>query len=134
MTNITRVVCLLACAGAMHAGVIASSNWDNPADGVDGWTFLNDGTNLIRVASGGNPGGFLQVTDQTLGSTMYFVAPSKFLGNQSAAYGNTLTFDVQQSFSTSPFADTDLILQGNRHHARVRHRERSCRHAELAVV
>jgi len=81
----------------LNAGVIAISDWENAAVGVDGWTFEADGINLVRVASGGNPGGFLQVSDQGTGEVIFFDAPGKFLANQSAAYGGTLSYNLQQS-------------------------------------
>ena len=59
----------------LNAGVLAISDWQNPADGVDGWTFEADGTNFMRVASGGNPGGFLQVSDLGSGGVIFFDAP-----------------------------------------------------------
>jgi hypothetical protein len=34
---------------------IAVSNFDNPADGVDGWTVINDATGPTYFATGGNP-------------------------------------------------------------------------------
>jgi hypothetical protein len=104
---------MLLGIGPARAGVIASSDFENAGDGVDGWTFVSDGSNLQRIASGGNPGGFLQVTDTAAGGTIYFVAPSEFLGNMSSAYNGTLTFDLQQSPAGSTFSNDDLILVGN---------------------
>jgi hypothetical protein len=96
-----------------YATTLPLSNWDNPGAGADGWSFVNDGSNLKLVLTGGNGGGFLQITDQALGTTIYFVAPSKFLGNQSAAYAGSLSFDLQQSYDTNYFADDDVLLTGN---------------------
>jgi alkaline phosphatase D len=113
LTLITTALFCLAYSPVTSAATIASSTWDNPADGLDGWTFINDGTNLQRVATGGNPGGFLQITDLALGPTIYFVAPAKFLGNKASAYGNALSFDLQQTPVNDPFDDTDVLLIGN---------------------
>jgi Laminin B (Domain IV) len=97
---ILRGLCLAAIFGIglpLSASVLVSSNWDNAADGVDGWSFIADGSNLIRVATGGNPGGFLQVSDTGAGSVIFWEAPAKFLSDKSAAYGGTLNYDLQQS-------------------------------------
>jgi len=96
-----------------HATTIAVSNWDNPLDGSDGWSFVHDGMNMSLVQTGGHGGGFLQIADQALGTTMYLVAPAKFLGNQTAAYGGTLSFDLQQSYDTNYYADDDVLITGN---------------------
>jgi Laminin B (Domain IV)/PEP-CTERM motif len=95
---------LLASVG--QAAVLAESNWDNPADGVDGWSSANGGL-VSRENAGGNPGGYLQVNAQ--GNFVYWVAPAKFLGNQSGAYSGLLNFDLQQSFNF-PAANDDIIL------------------------
>jgi Laminin B (Domain IV) len=46
--------------------------------------------------TGGDPSGFISIADSNDGWT-YFVAPSKFLGNQSDKVGGTLSFSLQQS-------------------------------------
>ena len=91
----------------------AESRFEDAAAGLDGWTTANDGANLTRVASGGNPGGFVQATDQGLGSVWYWVAPPKFRGNQTAKYGGALSFDLRQSPTTNQFAfSDDVVLSG----------------------
>jgi gliding motility-associated-like protein len=61
----------------------------------EGWTTFGDATspNAAWLANGGNPGGYIRVTDQSVGGTWYFVAPSKFLGNKCDAYGTRLRYD-----------------------------------------
>jgi laminin B (domain IV) len=113
MRRLAYLCLFLAPASAMGAGIIASSNWELAALGTDNWSFINDGTNLIRVVTGGNPGSFLQVSDQATGGTVFFAAPAKFLGNASSAYGGSLSFDLQQSFNSNPFPDNDVVLTGN---------------------
>jgi len=106
---------VFVAAMPLNAGVIAMSDWENAAAGVDGWTFEADGTNFMRVASGGNPGGFLQVSDQGLGGVIFFAAPAKFLSNQSAAYGGTLSYNLQQSVGDRQSAGDipEVFLTGN---------------------
>ena len=95
------------------ASSTVESRFDDTAAGLDGWTTLNDATNLTYVASGGNPGGFAQATDRGLGTVWYWVAPAKFRGNQTAKYGGTLSFDLRQSPATNQFAFADdVVLSG----------------------
>jgi gliding motility-associated-like protein len=63
----------------------------------EGWTAIDNqsGPTPTYFATGGNPGGFIQVRDGVGGTATYFVAPEKFLGNLSAYYGGTLRFDLQ---------------------------------------
>jgi gliding motility-associated-like protein len=65
-------------------------------------------------ATGGNPSGHISAKDgfPLPGSTVYFVAPSKFLGNKSWAYNNTLSFDLKIE-TGSFFYEDDVILEGN---------------------
>jgi hypothetical protein len=70
-----------------------SSTFDSDAEG---WTVNLDGTNLTWHATGGNPGGFISAEDNPVGVTWYFLAPAKFLGNQSSQFGLTLCFDLKQ--------------------------------------
>jgi len=47
-------------------------------------------------SAGGNPGGYISASDSlTVPALLTFSAPSGFLGNKSAAYGSTLSFDFQ---------------------------------------
>lgn len=62
--------------------------------GLEGWTGSSGG-DLAFVASGGNPGGFLQQTDTDL-SDMFVMAPASFLGDMSAFMNGTLSFDARQ--------------------------------------
>jgi hypothetical protein len=82
------------------------STFDDTALREDGWVVTNDAESRIPtyVTPGGNPGGFIETTDAVLGYVMWFKAPRKFLGDQSAAYGSLLTFDLKQ---TGPRPDYD---------------------------
>ncbi|MEO6757840.1 MAG: laminin B domain-containing protein, partial [Saprospiraceae bacterium] len=52
-------------------------------------------------AAGGNPGGYIRVTDASTGGTWYFVAPAAFAGQKCDAYGNYLRYDELTSDTTS---------------------------------
>jgi hypothetical protein len=73
--------------------------------GTEGWTIVADGTGPVW-----NPGGYITTVDLGLGQTIYWVAPAAFLGDQSAAYGGTLAFDLRQSATNGGFDATDIFL------------------------
>lgn len=93
-------------ASQSFAAVLISSNFDNPVDGADGWTVAGDGSAPAYLVGGGNPGGYISTTDQATGSVVYWVAPAKFLGDQSSAFGGRLTFDLRQSTTENQFTIT----------------------------
>jgi hypothetical protein len=96
--------------GALAAG--PTSYFDTDAEG---WTALGDfAVPVTWGAVGGNPGGNISVVDSVSGGVMYFVAPAKFLGNQLAAFGQTLSFDLKQHISggPNPFDAVDVLLAG----------------------
>ncbi len=76
---------------------------DNPLGGYSGATYR---------PTGGNPSGHISAKDALPFSTMYFVAPAKFLGNKSWAYNNALTFDMKIETGTF-FSEDDVIIEGN---------------------
>jgi hypothetical protein len=107
--------CLLSClcvyGNPATAAVLASSTFDAS---TEGWTQFGDATGPVFVPSGGNPGGFIRATDTETGAAWYFSAPAQFLGNKSAAYGTSLTYDLRQSalFNQNNSVD-DVTLVGN---------------------
>lgn len=89
-----------------QADLIAISTFDT---GDDGWIAVDLPNSLGNPppvlatysltynASGGNPGGFVSMTDVT-GDWVMFSAPAAFLGNKSAAFGGAIVFDLQSDF------------------------------------
>ena len=77
--------------------------FDTPLGSVNGATYR---------ATGGNPNGHISAKDATPLSTMYFVAPNKFLGNKSWAYNNALSFDLKIETGTF-YSEDDVIIEGN---------------------
>lgn len=90
---------------------LAASTFDTD---LDGWTITGDSAagSPYWVGSGGNPGGYAETQDGVNGDTMYWTAPAKFLGDDTAAYGHILTFDLQQSPNDDQFDDADVVLSG----------------------
>jgi hypothetical protein len=79
-----------------------------------GWQLIGDATtgDAQVVASGGNPGAYLEGDDTVSGGVWYFDAPAAFLGDQSAFAGGSFAYDLRQSSRTSQFVDDDLVLEG----------------------
>lgn len=100
----------LALPAPASAGTLVASTFNTS---VDGWTALGDtSAPATWVSTGGNPGGYVQVSDTVAGGVMFWVAPAKFLGNKAAAYGGRLRFDLRQSDTSSQFNDRDVVLEG----------------------
>jgi Concanavalin A-like lectin/glucanases superfamily/Laminin B (Domain IV)/Immunoglobulin I-set domain/Immunoglobulin domain len=79
------------------------------------WAILSEGQLLPPRSSvtGGSSGGYVEYSDDQNPGVWYWVAPSKYLGNQSAAYGGTLQFDQFNSGTGQPLEAPDIILVGD---------------------
>jgi hypothetical protein len=58
-------------------------------------------TPVIYLSSGGNPGGQIEIADNEVNNNFSwnaFLAPAKFLGNQSSEYNGELSFDLYDTF------------------------------------
>lgn len=107
---------LLAGAAEARADAIAFSTFDADADGWNAVSLNGSGAVTLTSAvtwnaAGGNPGGHISRADPQSGSTFYFNAPAKFLGDVSAAYGGTLSYQVRHSGGTV-YNAADVILTG----------------------
>ncbi len=77
------------------------------------WEVFGEVKNFRYVATGGNPDGHICADDSQLDDVWYFQAPVKFLGDASALYNNTLTFELKQSRTDNPDDSyDDVILLG----------------------
>jgi len=73
--------CLAIVLGAATNALAQPTVFSNFDEGADGWVAINGG-DVVWLAEGGHPGGFLQVTDVPLPPGSYeMVAPAKFLGD-----------------------------------------------------
>lgn len=108
------VCCLLGILPTSARGAFStvSSTFDVDAEG---WIAqeLGGSTNTMTYhATGGNPGGYLNALDIQDGRTWYWIAPSKFLGNDSQAYGGALSFDLREHGTGAQYDDIDVRLTG----------------------
>jgi hypothetical protein len=102
-------------AGPTFATVLASSTFDANAEG---WQLENDATtapNPIYSSSGGLPGGAIEGIDVQTGGVWRFVAPATYLGNDSAAYGGLLSYDLlftlDGGVTLNPFAGSYVFIR-----------------------
>ncbi|HCW07427.1 MAG TPA: hypothetical protein DGG95_08705, partial [Cytophagales bacterium] len=65
----------------------------------ESWTVIDNFTNTTPIynASGGNTGGYISYTAPLSNTNVYFVSPSKFSGNFSASYNQSISFDLKVS-------------------------------------
>lgn len=84
----------LCAAAAAHATVLAESTFDT---GAEGWKAGNGASNFTWHSTGGHPGGYVSANDAATDKVWAFIAPDSFLGNMSAAFGGTLSYDLKSS-------------------------------------
>lgn len=105
------VLLVLVSAGCVGGPETITSTFD---DGAEGWTVVGDAQSgqvePNHVAEGGNPGGYLEATDDVAGGVWYWNASREYLGDKSAYSGGTLSFDLRQSATDSQFDSPDVVL------------------------
>lgn len=112
MRNAVFAACIAGCAGSVCAQpIIVESRFAADREGWTTWTDLGATFTPTWVASGGNPGGYIQQSDPDAGY-FYFRAPAAYLGNRSAAVGGTLSFDLRESSNGTLNDQPDVILRG----------------------
>lgn len=107
----------LACAAAVALSTscglpaLASSLFEGDDEG---WQLSGNGaqTRVELRKDGGNPNGNICGKDAQDGDTWYFVAPGKYLGNVTAAYGKRLIFDLKQYTYFNQIRGRDVVLNG----------------------
>ena len=82
-----------------------------------GWSTGGDATSLIPSWQpvGGNPDGWIRVTDAKLGGLWYFVASTAYSGNKCDAYGKYLRYDQFTSDTLNQFTSStspEVVLDG----------------------
>ncbi|NIP84522.1 MAG: hypothetical protein GTO03_02775, partial [Planctomycetales bacterium] len=84
--------------------------------GDEGWRITGDAQGSSPFPdwspTGGNPGGHVYATDDVVGGVWHWQAPAAYLGDKSTSYSQTLTFDLKQSQTDSPFSWPDVRLEG----------------------
>ena len=90
------LVCAHAAADTISTFTSTDEGWNSEGflnvSGEPNFSLPSTLSGVTYNATGGNPGGYISKQDPD-GNWQYFVAPAAFLGDQSAAIGNDLTFD-----------------------------------------
>jgi hypothetical protein len=99
------VVALLSCGGSPATAFEGDD---------EGWRVSGNGEQTVPQLNraGGNPGGHICVSGEFPLDTWYFVAPQKFLGEQTRRYGGRLTFDLKQGSTFNQIRGRDVVLNG----------------------
>jgi hypothetical protein len=109
----------MACSASVRADSIVST-FDSD---LDGWTHAGGGdagTTVTWLATGGTGGGGGAIlTDVAGGAADYFTAPSKFLGNDLAFEGGSLSFDLKVSSAVGAPNDQSILLNDNSQAVRI---------------
>jgi len=95
MTRSLLAALIATCSALPLAAAAASFDAD-----AEGWTTTNGGAQ-VWMPTGGNGGGWLQVTDVT-NDDFLLNAPAAWLGNWSAYAGGTLSFDAKNVNGEAP--------------------------------
>lgn len=85
-----------------QAVTLVESRFDT---GAEGWLALNGVVSQGWQASGGNPGGYVEASDVGGGRVWVFQAPAAYRGNQLAALGGSLSFDLKVTTIAFPMAN-----------------------------
>jgi hypothetical protein len=103
------VVMFLMMVLPINAAVISAFDSDS-----EGWWANGDVHGMAWSSTVGNPPGSFHAVDDATGDIWYFIAPSKFLGNKSSYYGQTLSYDINISARDgSDWGSPDILLTGN---------------------
>lgn len=94
-------IALLATAG-VQAVTLVGSRFDA---GAEGWLALNGVVRQGWQPTGGNPGGYFEASDVGGGQVWVFHAPAAYRGNQLAALGGSLSFELKVTTVAFPMAN-----------------------------
>ena len=102
-------------AGSAGGPTVGVKAFDDFVASAEGWSITGDDVvKTVKYSStGGRPNGSISVTEGSTG-TLFFTAPSKYLGDASAFYGGELRFDLKADATMGTFfAYADVELTSN---------------------
>ncbi|MCB9852522.1 MAG: hypothetical protein H6819_05465 [Phycisphaerales bacterium] len=79
----------------------------------ENWTTVGDTTNVMWSDTMGNPPGSFGAVDLVQGILWEYVAPGKFLGDRSAFFGSTLSFDLYTNRVDAEHAGQIVSMRGS---------------------
>ncbi len=108
-----RVALLLSTLPLSACHPVDAVAWSTFDVDDEGWTIVGDAQPTPELrGQGGNPTGHICATDAETGDFWYFVAPQRYLGNASAAYGKRLVWELKQSSLYNQVKGRDVVLTG----------------------
>lgn len=109
MAAIATFSLFFVSAPSVQADYTIMSTFDASSEA---WVPVGDVT-LTWSSTGGYSGGFLKGNDKATGEWWHYGAPAKFLGQKSAAYGRTLSFQLKQSDDTPQVSTMPHVIMGS---------------------
>ncbi len=117
---IRRTIAWAVPVVAMLAGQIAAAQpgrilvRHDFTDSAQGWLVKGDTRPAESIFSptGGHPGGCITGTDEALGETWYFLAPTAVLQQLPKAVNGTIGYSLKQSGSIISLFDDDVVIVG----------------------
>lgn len=112
MKPIAIVLAAVLCGAAMSQVTLLTNTFDTDDEG---WNIFSDARDFQWASGVGNPPGSVFAIDITSGAWWYFRAPDALLGNKSAAYGGTLSWQINcnaRDASNNTIPDVVLIGAG----------------------
>lgn len=113
------IVATLMMVGSRADAQVATSTFDTDRDGWVVTDLSVDDTHVVKasyipvfIIPGGNPGGYVSITDPSGSAVNYWSAPPKFLGNVASAYNNNLSFDIRDTVTGVFNVHDDVVLIG----------------------
>ena len=94
---------------AVEARGTVSSTFDTDTDGWFKLPGSDSGSSVDWVSTGGNPDGYMRYNEVGSGFVDFAAAPAKFLGDKSAYYGGTLSFDILTNTLSNPTNRSDQV-------------------------
>lgn len=91
-------------ASFAHSSLISTFNSDD-----EGWT-VTGATGPTYMATGGNPGGYIQGVDSSSSSRWSFISPDSWDGDWSSYIGGTLEFDLLKTGATGTSSVWNVII------------------------
>lgn len=121
LRRLAAAVALGSLLGGAHLTAQANTNTVSTFDdGTEGWSLFGTLNPLEYSSTAGNPGGaifssFAWPGHPAFADIWYFVAPSKFLGDNSDAHYGTLTLDLRNPGASTTGLDghPEIILVGS---------------------
>ena len=116
---VISVIAFSACEEEEEEQKEEGSDSSDFIENADGWTITGDAQGGSNIEASYSPfegldnSGYIYADDDVAGGVWYFVAPDKFMGDQSEFVGGKLSFYlIQKSALSDQFKSKDVIIEG----------------------